>query len=259
MRSTKSQAGLEAMTVQSQLQSALMINWSQFDWARDCDPIHEGSMKVVGCLKSHPGIAVASVLRGTGESTILAEIESLNSLAAEGIRTIGYASQMIDVPHFDAGSEVKAKAYLLQYFSEEATFSYEEGEPDTEDYFVEPMLKLKILQEDEGDWLINKHTVRAVKDNDLEHEFMEDITAVVKMLVSKGVRIVDFQGVLGTDGHFYVADPLRLDPIDKKVNRHLLEGVFMSSTNPARENKPKRVAFVDALGVGLGVDVPDEE
>ena len=65
---------------------------------------------------------------------------------------------------------------------------------------------------------------------------------------------------MGRNGHFYVADPLKLQPVEKKVNRHLLEGVFMTSTNPKRENKPKKAAFADGLGqvLELGVAVPDE-
>ena len=71
----------------------------------------------------------------------------------------------------------------------------------------------------------------------------------MRLLVEKGMRINDYQGVLGRDGHFYVADPLQLQAIGKKVNRHLLEGVYMSSTSPERENRPKKAALADGLGL----------
>lgn len=246
-------------SIQSQLDDALKIDWSRFNWGSDCSSVHEGSMKVVGNLKSHPGVAVVSVLAGTGDPLIQNEINTLSSLAAHGIRTIKFARQVLDVPHFDSSQGGTAKGYLVEYFSANKAFLYEEGEPGTEDHFLEPMRKLRILAGDEGDWTMNRDTIRVLKENSLEKEFMEDMTAYVKLFRSKGVRIVDFQGILGKDGHFYIADPLRFEPIGAKVNKNLLEGVFMTSRSPARENKPSRAAFVQGLGVELGVTVPDEE
>merc|ERR1712107_461939 len=86
---------------------------------------------------------------------------------------------------------------------------------------------------------------------------MGDLTAIVKAMLRYRTRIVDFQGVLGRDGHFYVADPLKLEFIGQNVNRFLLSGVYMSSQDPQRQNKPGRAAFVEGLGVGLGIVVPD--
>lgn len=250
---------LKAGSVQSQFESALKLDWSNFDWTRDCEVIHSGSMKVVGCLKSHKGVAVASVLRGTGEDVIPAEVSTLTNLVAEGIRTVEFADRILDVPCYDSSIKANAKAYLIQHFSEETAFFYEEGKPGTEDHVKEPMRKLRILSNDEGDWTMNRDTIRVLKERKLEKEFMEDLTAYVALMLSKGVRVNDFQGLLGKDGHFYLADPLEIQPIEPKVNRHLLEGVFMRSSNPHRENKPYREAFSDTLGMNLGVDVPDEE
>lgn len=225
-------------------------------------------MKVVGQLKSHPGVAVVSVREGTGDPLIQNEIDTLLTLAANGIRTIKFASEILDVPRFDSSQGGTAKGYLVEYFDEEKAFMYEEGEPGTEGHVVECMRKLRILHGDEGDWTMNRDTVRVLKESGLEKEFMEDLTAYVNLLLTKGVRIIDFQGILGKDGHFYVADPLKLEPIGAKVNKNLLEGVFMSSKRPARKNKTNRTAFVQGLGVDLGMDlgadrwvvtVPDEE
>jgi len=255
-----SSSSLNKSSIRSELDSALSsVDWEHFDWRNDCLGLHEGSMKVVGCLKSHPGIAVASVLRGTGEELIRHEIRTLDELAANGIRTLVYDTNMFEVAHFDPNSDDKAKAYLLQYFNEESCFLYEEGEPGTEDHVLEPIRKLKLLDGDEGDWVFNRDTIKVLKENKLEHNFMQDLTAVVKLMVDKGVRVTDFQGVLGKDGHFYLADPLELAPIGQKVNKYLLEGLFMNSVSPKRENKPKRAAFVEGLGIELGVTVPDEE
>lgn len=248
-----------ADSFQHQVASALERDWSRFDWVRDCHIVHEGSMKVVGHLKSHPGIALVSVLSGTGEDLIQKEISTLSKLASEGIRVVGYAGEILDVPCYDASTQAMAKGYLVQYFTDDAAFVYEEGEVGTDDYVLEKMRKLRILYGDEGDWVMNRDTIRVLKENKLEKQFMEDLTAYANWLLLKNVRIVDFQGVLGKDGHFYVADPLDIQPIETKVNRHLLEGVFMNSTNPKRENKPRRAAFVDELGIELGVVVPDEE
>lgn len=250
---------LEAGSVRSQFEAALKFDWSNFDWAQHCDVIHTGSMKVVGCLKSYKGLALASVLHGTGESIIPAEVSTLSNLAAEGIRTVEFSDQVLDVPCYDSSTEGKAKAYLIQHFSEETAFFYEEGEPGTQDHVKEAMRKLRILSNDEGDWTMNRDTIRVLKEMKLEKEFMEDLTAYVTLMLSKGVRVNDFQGLLGKDGHFYLADPLEIQPIEARVNRHLLEGVFMSSRNPHRENKLYKAAFSDGLGMDLGVEVPDEE
>merc|ERR1712216_757773 len=146
---------------------------------------------------------------------------------------------------------------LLQYFTDDMVFPYEEGEPGTCDHVSERIRKLRLLDGDEGDWAINRDTIRILKENGLEMNFMEDLTTYVSMMLAKGLRIVDFQGFLGRDGHFYVADPLRMAPIGSMVNQHLLQGVFKSSNRPQRENKPHRAAFVDGLKVDLGVIVPD--
>merc|ERR1712232_1108395 len=175
-----------------------------------------------------------------------------------GIRTIGFAPQTLDVRSY-WDKDVMAKGYLLQYFSLDMAFVYEEGEPGSEDHFLEPMRKLKILYADEGDWSINRDTIRVLKENGLEKEFMGDLSNIVGMMCAKGKRIVDLQGVLGRDGHFYLADPLCLEDVPHKVNRYLLDGVFMNSENPKRNNKPQRAAFVDGLGVDLGVEVLDED
>jgi len=245
-------------SLECELEKASRIDWQQFDWRRDCLGLHEGSMKTVGCLKSHPRIALASATHGTGDDLITQEVNTLNELEANGIRTVSYCKNILDVPSVDLDqTEARAKGYLLQYFDRDSCFLFEEGEPGTEDHYLEPMRKLKLLANDEGDWAMNRDTIRIVQENHLESAFMQDLTAIVKLMLDKGVRIVDFQGVLGKDGHFYVADPLRLEQITGKVNRYLLEGVYMSSTSPQRENKPRKAAFVDALGIDLGVVVPD--
>lgn len=253
------QPSTEPGFIQSQLASALKLDWAKFDWTRDCHPIHEGSRKVVGRLKSHPSLALASVKFGDGVSSIDREISTLCTLQENGIRTLIFSTQQVDVPHIDKSINTTCKGYLFQYFSEESVFLYEEGEPGTPDYFLEPMLKLRILHNDEGIWAMNRYTIRVLKENDLGRAFMEDLSAYVKFMLAKGVRIVDFQGLLGKNGHFYVADPLYVGPIEEKVNRKLLEGVFMSSTNPKRENTPNKAAFAEGLGMELGVSVPDEE
>lgn len=245
-------------SLESELEMASRRDWQQFDWRTECLGLHEGSMKTVGCLKSHPRVALASATHGTGEDIIQHEVDLLNELAANGVRTIAYCNKVLDVPSVDPDQrEVRAKAYLMQYFDEASCFLFEEGEPGTEDHYLEPMRKLKLVANDEGDWAMNRDTIRILKENHLEGAFMQDLTAIVKFMLDKSVRIVDFQGVLGKDGHFYIADPLRLEPMTDKVNKYLLEGVFMSSTQPQRENKPKKAAFVEALGVDLGVSVPD--
>lgn len=253
----RSRSIIGSFSISPQLTGALDLDWLQFDWNNECTAVHEGSMKVVGCLESYPGVAVASVLRGTGETLLQEEMSLLAELKASGIRTIGFLNRLLDVKHFAGSGDETAKAYLMQYFSEDMCFVYEEGEPGTEDHVLEPIRKLKILKNDEGDWTMNRDTIRVLKENNLEEEFMEDLTALVKFMVDKQVRIVDFQGVLGKNGHFYVADPLRLEPLEK-LNRYCLEGVFMSSASPARQNKTWKAAFVDGLGMDLAVDVPDE-
>lgn len=252
-------ARLEAGPVEAQFQCVLKRDWTHFDWLHDCEKIYEGSMKVVGCLKSHPGVAIASVLRGSGEKLIREEVATLTKLAAENIRTIEFSDQILEVPSFDSSAGITANAYLIQHFSDETAFFFEEGEPGTDDYFKEPMRKLKILSNDEGDWTINRDTIRVLKEHGLEEEFMDDISSYVAYMQSTGERINDFQGLLGKDGHFYVADPLKIQPIDTKVNRHLLEGIFMESEKPCRNNKAYKAAFVHGLGVELEVHVPDEE
>jgi len=216
-------------------------------------------MKVVGRLKDYPKVAIASVLSGVGEPLIKGEVETLKGLAAEGVRTIGMLDTILDVPCYSSESKAKAKAFLVQYFDEDSAFYFVEGDPGADDCVKEAMRKLKLVEGDEGDWVVNKDTIRVLKENDLGREFMADLSAYVAMLLSQRQRVVDFQGVLGKDGHFYVSDPLRLEPIETKVNRNLLHGVFMTSANPPRENKPKRAAFVDGLGLALDLDVPDEE
>merc|ERR1719321_2036305 len=105
---------------------------------------------------------------------------------------------------------------------------------------------------------MNRDTIRIVKENNLQNAFMDDLSAYVNMMLSKGVRVNDFQGVLGKDGHFYLADPLEIQPIEAKVNQYLLEGLFMISKNPLRENKAYKAAFVQGLGIDLTADIPDE-
>lgn len=257
-KSSSSADSPDARSIECQLESALKIDWGAFNWHTDCVGLHEGSMKVVGCLKAHPGVALASVSSGTGEALIQEEVTTLIELQANGIRTVAFSKQILDVPHIDPNCAERAKGYLLQYFDRDSCFLYEEGEPGTEDYFLEPMRKLKLLRNDEGDWTMNRDTIRILKEHNLQKEFMVDLTAIVKLVLHKGVRIVDFQGVLGKDGRFYVADPLKLETIEEKVNRYLLEGVFMASTNPQRVNKPFKEAFVEGLGIDLGLVVPDE-
>eukprot|EP00928_Gymnodinium_smaydae_P021449 TRINITY_DN18367_c0_g1_i1.p1 TRINITY_DN18367_c0_g1~~TRINITY_DN18367_c0_g1_i1.p1 ORF type:complete len:357 (+),score=47.88 TRINITY_DN18367_c0_g1_i1:15-1085(+) len=239
-------------------EEALALDWSNFDWDRDCLAVHQGSMKIVGRLKSHPGIAIASALHSTGYTLIQKEIANLDTLAAEGIRTIRYSHQMIEIPCRHDRS-VKAAGYLMQYFGEETAFVYEEGDPGTEDHVIEPMRKLRVVQDDEGIWSMNRDTIRILKEYHLENAFMEDLAVYVKLMMSKHVRINDFQGFLGKDGHFYVADPLGLEPIRRPVNKNLLDGVFMHSEKPPRKNRPSRQSFVDALGVSLGFDVLDTD
>jgi hypothetical protein len=232
------------------------MDFEKFDWTNDCEKLHEGSMKIVGWLSKFPDIALASVLRGPGDELLQEEVHLLSELKANGIRTVGFSDHLFDVKHYQADGEGSAKGYLLKYFSDDDCFLYEEGEPGTENHVLEKMRKLKILKNDEGDWTMNRDTIKVIKEHNLEENFMEDLTAIVKFMLDKKLRIVDFQGVLTKDGHFHVADPLRLEPIKEKINKHLLEGVFMSSLTPQRENKPKRHAF-DLLGIDLGVEVPD--
>eukprot|EP00443_Scrippsiella_acuminata_P058799 CAMPEP_0115446618 /NCGR_PEP_ID=MMETSP0271-20121206/39542_1 /TAXON_ID=71861 /ORGANISM="Scrippsiella trochoidea, Strain CCMP3099" /LENGTH=273 /DNA_ID=CAMNT_0002872661 /DNA_START=30 /DNA_END=851 /DNA_ORIENTATION=- len=245
--------------LQTQFERALRCNWSLFDWKRDCSSLHEGSMKVVGRLKAYPKVAVASVITGVGESLIRSEVDMLKNLAAQGVRTIRLSDKILEVPCYSSEVKVKAKAFLIEYFDETTAFYYSEGEPGTDGYVQEAMRKLKLVEGDEGDWVINKDTIRVLKENGLERQFMDDLSAYVAMLLAQQKRVVDFQGLLGKDGHFYVSDPLRLESLETKVNRNLLHGVFMTSANPPRENKPRRAAFVEGLGLELGLDVPDEE
>ena len=219
-------------------------------------------MKVVGRLAAWPSIAIASTLHasaGSGEAVIQQELDLLNAVAAEGIRTIGFSPRVLTVPSYERGGSAACSAYLLQYFSLDDAFVYEEGETGTPDHFIEPMRKLRILDGDEGDWTMNRDTLRILREYSLEEPFMEDLRAYVKLLLEKGLRINDYQGVLGIDGHFYVADPLHLEPVGRKVNRHLLQGVFMTSAHPKRENKASKAAFVEGLGLDLGLAVVDED
>ena len=226
---------------ESQLQAALgSIDWAQFDWARDCQAIHKGSMKVVGRLSGYPTVAIAStlfpIMEGEG-SIIHDEIKVLSEIAAHGVRTLGFSDRVLSVPSY--AGDGAAHAYLLQYFSLDDAFVYEEGEPGTEDHFIEPMRKLRILENDEGDWTMNRDTIRIVSEHHLEESFLQDLRSYVELILHKAMRINDYQGVLANDGHFYVCDPLHLEKVEKKVNRYLLEGVFRSWAVSRRRFEPR--------------------
>lgn len=248
-----------ADSLESEIFQASRIDWGHFKWQEHCLKLHHGMYKIVCQLKSYPRVAVASIRRCTGD-VIEEEVRILNELEANGVRTVAHGKEILDVPFFnpECDQTSSTKGYLLQYFDKDSCFLFVDGEPGTEDYFVEPMRKLQLVEADGGDWQINHDTIRILQEHHLERVFMQDLTAIVKLMLDTGHRIGDFQGVLGRDGHFYVADPLSPEPIHTKVNRHLMKGIFTSSQHPKRQNK-KLVGFVDALGVELGVSVPDIE
>jgi len=260
---------MQELVVKGQIQGAQnSINFSHFNWqlnstsAGQCMTIHEGSMKIVCRLASHPSVALVSVMRGSGKGLLDEEIGLLRSIRKLGIRTVAFHKTVLEVPHFNQNSETEvAAAYLVQYLDRETCFFYEEGEPETEDYFAEPMRKLKLLDSDDGDWAMNRDVIQTLNhkcadSSTCRSNFMQDLTMIVKAMLETHRRIVDFQGVLGKDGHFYVADPLKLRYV-RAVNRYMLSGVYTYSDHPQRQNKPKKAAFVEGLGMDLGVFVPD--
>lgn len=247
------------------LQESLLrrINWSTFDWQRDCKVIHEGTMKVVGQLKEHPHVAIVSVQEGTGSLQIHKEVDLLSELVdVHGIRCVPFSRTVLDVAHYDPCSAVAtAKAYLQFYFTYDMCFPFKLGDPCSEDYYEDSMRKLRICQEDEGIWEFNGDTIRTLNLHGLQKPFMEDLTNYVKLL-SKNLRVVDLQGVLGLDGHFYLADPLDIWSISSAFSRYFLEGVFKHPRNSPRHYAAYSdfgVYFVDGLGVELGILVHENE
>lgn len=238
-------------------------DWSSFDWQRDCKAIHMGEMKVVGQLSEYPHIALVSVQSGNGAWQIEKEVNMLTDLADEhGIRTIPFSRKVFDVPHYDPnGNEPIAKAYLQCYFDRDMCFLFRQGEPGTDDYYEESMRKLKICQGDEGMWEFNGDTIRLLNEYGLQKEFLEDLRNYVKLLVQRRWRVVDLQGILGLDGHFYMADPLDAWAIDAEVSPFFLEGLFKHPRNvhrAYREYSQFGVYFCQGLNVGLGAPLRDE-
>ena len=114
-----------------EIKDALEFDWARFDWKAHCLAVHVGSMKVVGRLQSHPTIAIASALRssaGADRSIIREELGLLVAVAAHGIRTIGFSTRILSVASYQ-GDGTMCEAYLLQYFSIDDAFVYEEGQP----------------------------------------------------------------------------------------------------------------------------------
>merc|ERR1711904_390444 len=108
-----------------------------------------------------------------------------------------------------------------------------------------------MCQEDEGCWEFNGDTIRVLREQGLQKEFMEDLTNYVKLL-AKGRRVADLQGVLGLDGHFYIADPLDLWATNSEVSQYFLEGVYKHP-----RHRPRKYRQYEELGVyfvqGLGL------
>jgi len=220
-------------------------------------------MKVVGQLKDYPRIALVSVQEGSGASQIPKEIDLLSELVDNhGIRTIPFSRRILDVPVCDVcNEEPTAKAYLQFYFNDDMCFLFREGEPGTEDYCEESMRKLKICQEDEGCWEFNGDTIKVLQEHGLQKAFMEDLTNYVRLL-AKNQRVVDLQGLLGLDGHFYLADPLDIWTITSDISQYFLEGIFKHPRNRTRRYEAYSehgVYFIQGLGMSLGVPVPNGE
>lgn len=239
--------------------------WSTFDWQRDCKVIHQGTMKVVGQLREYPHIALVSVQAGSGALEIENEVNLLSELVdVHGVRTVPFSRTIMDVPHFNPCSEVvSAKGYLQYYFSHDMCFPFVCGEPGSEDYYEDSMRKLRICQEDEGLWEFNGDSIQILNRHGLQKEFMEDLSNYVELLAKK-IRVVDLQGMLGLDGHFYIADPLRLWAINSEFSQYFLEGVFKHPANVAKQYEAYAefgVYFIEGLGLNLealNVDVDDD-
>eukprot|EP00930_Biecheleria_cincta_P029205 TRINITY_DN20333_c0_g1_i1.p1 TRINITY_DN20333_c0_g1~~TRINITY_DN20333_c0_g1_i1.p1 ORF type:complete len:304 (-),score=44.58 TRINITY_DN20333_c0_g1_i1:640-1551(-) len=239
------------------------MNWSSFDWQRDCKAMHMGARKVVGQLRKYPHVALVSVQSGNGDWEIEKEINLLTMLADEhGLRTVPFSRKVLDVPHYDpSGDEPTAKAYLQCYFDRDMCFLFKQGEPGTDDYYEESMRKLKVCQGDEGVWEFNGDTIRVLNEYGLQSEFMEDLTSYVQFFAQRQCRVVDFQGILGLDGHFYLADPLDVWAVDSEVSTYFLEGLFKHPRNAPRVYRDYStfgVHFCQGLRANLGVSFPDE-
>jgi len=239
------------------------MDWSSFDWQRDCKAIHMGTTKVVGQLREYPHVALVSVQSGNGAWEIEKEVSLLTMLADEhGIRTVPFSRKVFDVPSYDpGGNEPTAKAYLQCYFDSDMCFLFRQGEPGTDEYYEDSMRKLKVCQGDEGVWEFNGDTIRVLNEYGLQNEFMEDLTNYVKLLVQKQRRVVDLQGILGLDGHFYMADPLDVWAIDSEVSPYFLEGVFKHPRNVPRVYRDYStfgVCFCQGLHANLGMSFPSE-
>jgi len=90
---------------------------------------------------------------------------------------------------------------------------------------------------------------------------MEDLTNYVRLL-AKNQRVVDLQGLLGLDGHFYLADPLDIWTITSDISQYFLEGIFKHPRNRTRRYEAYSehgVYFIQGLGMSLGVPVPNGE